>query len=149
MPGAAPPKPRLTTPGCLPARRNKPTSQITSGVLPVPPTAMLPTTITGAATRTLRSAPARYSARRPHMMPPYKNPSGASATLKSESPYHSSSVRIYITAATAASGTGHLHAGLRIEGKLQLMQLGVVAAASDPREVGDEPVLIALRAGCP
>ncbi len=34
---------------------------MTSGVLPVPPTLMLPTTMTGAATRTCRRQPCAYS----------------------------------------------------------------------------------------
>ena len=48
---AVPPWPRLTMPGRWPAARNTPASQSTTGVLPLPPTAMLPTTITATGRR--------------------------------------------------------------------------------------------------
>ena len=43
----APPYPRLTMPGCQPRARKRVASAATSGVLPLPPTVMLPTTTTG------------------------------------------------------------------------------------------------------
>src|SRR5690349_665399 len=53
-------------------------NQATSGVLPVPPTVRLPTTITGAATLMRWRSPSRYRRLRTDMTRPYNSENGTS-----------------------------------------------------------------------
>ena len=82
-----PPYPRETMATRMPQAARCVESQATSGVLPVPPTVRLPTTITGTPTRTRWRSPSRYSTLRIAIRTPYKNENGASQTGPAP-PYH-------------------------------------------------------------
>src|SRR3569832_1926376 len=69
-------------------------------------------------------------------MAPYSQPSGASRMLSGDRPYHSSSRRmrhfiVLDATRTASRMTCHLRAGIRVDGKLQLVQIRVIAAARE------------------
>src|SRR5438132_7647159 len=70
------PKPRATTPGVHPRRMRISRISITSGVLPVPPTVMLPTTITGTGARHEGRMRARYAKRRRNTASPNNTANG-------------------------------------------------------------------------
>ncbi len=63
----------------MPASRKACTSQIVSGVLPVPPMKMLPTTTTGTGRRADVNTPARYRPRRTLLKAPNSRETGHSA----------------------------------------------------------------------
>ena len=73
------PWPREMTPGRMPASRKACTSQIVSGVLPVPPIKILPTTTTGTGRRADVRMLARYKTRRTALRAPNSRDTGHSA----------------------------------------------------------------------
>src|ERR1035437_4537685 len=86
-------------PGCQPCSRKRSTNQRTSGVLPLPPTVRLPTTITGTRRRNELSTPRRYKALRNALIRKNNQASGKRGNSANEnrSLYHNRGNRCAIT----------------------------------------------------
>src|SRR3954463_11661859 len=85
-------------------------SHATSGVFPVPPTVRLPTTMTGAPTRTRCRRPMRYRPLRVAMIAPYKNENGASQAGRAPLYHIRSMLERFIRASARAGSRPELRA---------------------------------------